>query len=548
MVVALVTGACSSSGSSNTEAPTGTEPAAKSDVTLAAEGQPKVGGKLVYGVEAESDGFDPTRDRWAISGTQIGLAIYDPLTAYDADSNAKPYLAESLTPNADYTQWVVKLRPNVLFHDGTSLNADAVKQSFEKYMDSMLTKPALADLSSVEAQDPLTVVFHMRAPWASFPATLTGQLGMAVAPATLNDPDGQRHPIGTGPFVFQKWVPDSNVTVSRNPNYWRKDATGTQLPYLDAVEFRPIPDVQARNNALLSGDITMMHTNNPDYIMNLRDLAQAGKIQLVEDRGESEEDFVMLNNASPPFDNLIARQAVAYATDRNQFNAVIGRNVLEPADNVFTVRSKYYVDTPFPGLDLAKATDLTHQYEQQAGKPLAFTLTDCGTDVVNKNETSLLQQQYQAAGMKVDVKMVEQSTCIVNTITGDFQAVIWRQFGSPDPDYDRVWWTSENAAPVGQFALNMARLRDPQLDAALDKGRSTTDEAVRHDAYAIVQQRFAEDLAYIWLDHSLWVIAASNSVRGITNGPLPDGGPSLPLGGPGGFGGVTRLTETWLTS
>ncbi|MEZ5144620.1 MAG: hypothetical protein R2726_19215 [Acidimicrobiales bacterium] len=94
----------------------------------------------------------------------------------------------------------------------------------------------------------------------------------------------------------------------------------------------------------------------------------------------------------------------------------------------------------------------------------------------------------------------------------------------------------------------MARLRDPELDAALAKGRSTTDEATRKEAYATVQQRFAEDLAYIWLDHSLWVVAASNKVRGITNGPLPDGAPSLPLGGPGGFGGVTRMTQTWLTS
>jgi len=544
--VVVMSAACGSSSSSNQAAPTGTEAAAKTDVTLAVEGAPKVGGSLVYGLEAESDGYDPTQNRWAISGTQIGLAVYDPLAAYDAKSNAKPYLAESFTPNADFTQWAVKLRPNVSFHDGTPLTADAVKLTFDKHLASGLTKPAVATLDRVEVTDTLTATFFMKSPWASFPATLTGQLGMVVAPATLNNPDGSRAPIGTGPFVFKQWIPDQSFTATRNPNYWQTDTNGTQLPYLNSVQFRPIPDAQSRVAAAQTGDITMMHTNNPELIKKLRDQAQSGKLQLVEDHGESEEDFVMLNNAKPPFDNSTARQAVAYATDRDQFNSVINLNVLEPADNVFTVRSKYYVPTPFPGFDLAKATQLTQQYEQETGQPLAFTLTDCGTEAINVNQTNLLKQQYDAAGMKVEVTLTEQSKCITDAVTGGYQAILWRQFGAPDPDFDRVWWASENA--TGAIALNIARLQDPQLDAALDKGRSTTDEATRKQAYATVQQRFAEDLAYIWLDHSLWVIAAGNNVRGITNGPLPDGTPSLPLGGPGGFGGVTRLTQTWLTS
>jgi len=546
VVTLAACGSSSSSSSSTQSAPTGTDVAAKTDVTLPADGPPKMGGNLTYGLEAESDGYDPTQNRWAISGTQIGLAIYDPLAAYDADSNAKPYLAESFTPSADFTQWAVKLRPNVQFHDGTPLTADAVKLTFEKHLASGLTKPAVANLDHVEVTDALTATFFMKAPWASFPATLTGQLGMVVAPATLNNPDGARAPIGTGPFVFKQWIPDQSFTATRNAKYWQKDPSGNQMPYLDQVQFRIISDSQTRGNAVQTGEVGMIHTNNPELIKKLRDQAQGGKLQLVEDRGESEEDFVMLNNSKPPFDNLTARQAVAYATDRDQFNSVINLNVLEPADNVFTVRSKYYVNTPFPGFDLAKATQLTQQYQQETGQPLSFTLGDGGTDATNVNQANLLKQQFEAAGMKVEVKLVEQSKFVADAVTGDYQANIWRQFGSPDPDYDRVWWASENA--TGAIALNIARLKDPQLDAALDKGRGTTDEATRKQAYATVQQRFAENLAYIWLDHTLWVIAANNNVRGITNGPLPDGTPSLPLGGPGGFGGVTRLTQTWLTS
>ncbi len=548
-LTSLLLVACSSSStSSDAPRPTGTDTAAKSNVTLPADGAPRSGGKVVYGLEAESDGWNPTQSRWAVSGTQVGLAIYDPLAAYDTDGAAQPYLAASFSPNADFTRWTVTLRPNVTFHDGTPLTADAVKQTFDRHLASGLTKPAVADLERVEVTDPLTATFVMRAPWAAFPATLTGEIGMVVAPATLNDPQGARRPIGTGPFAFESWTPDQSLVTKRNPSYWQKDASGTQLPYLDAVEFRPIPDGQSRLYALKAGDISMMQTDKPQQIQQLREEARAGSLQLVEDHGESEEDFVMLNNASPPFDDPVARQAVAHATDRDQFNTVLNLDALEPADSVFTHRSKYYAPTPFPGYDLAEATRLTQQYQQQTGQPLAFTLTDCGTEAWNINETSLLKQQYEAAGMQVTVRTTEQSTCILDVVTGGYQAVIWRQFGSPDPDFDRVWWSSESAQPVGQVSLNMARLKDPQLDAALTKGRSTTDEATRKEAYATVQQRFAEDLAYIWLDHSLWVVGASNKVRGITNGPLPDGKASMPLGGPGGFGGVTRMTQTWLAA
>jgi ABC-type transport system substrate-binding protein len=80
----------------------------------------------------------------------------------------------------------------------------------------------------------------------------------------------------------------------------------------------------------------------------------------------------------------------------------------------------------------------------------------------------------------------------------------------------------------------------------LDKGRTSTDEATRKDGYATLQQGFAKDVPYVWLNHALWAVVAGNNVRGITNGPLPDGQPSLPIGGGGDFGGVVRYTQTWL--
>ena len=136
-------------------------------------------------------------------------------------------------------------------------------------------------------------------------------------------------------------------------------------------------------------------------------------------------------------------------------------------------------------------------------------------------------------------------------IRDSYQANLWRQFGAPDPDADFLWWTSANAGKgdgTPELTLNIARHKSPCVDAALKDGREKPDLADRKKAYAALQQCQADEVPYVWLDHSLWVVGASTKVRGITNGPLPDGSASLPIGGAGDFGGVTRLTQTWLAA
>ncbi|HEX7443539.1 MAG TPA: hypothetical protein VF320_06615, partial [Acidimicrobiales bacterium] len=184
------------------------------------------------------------------------------------------------------------------------------------------------------------------------------------------------------------------------------------------------------------------------------------------------------------------------------------------------------------------------EYTQESGQPLAFTLL---TDSTNAGvlQAQFLKSQWEAAGAKVTIKQEDQGAQIADAVTGQYQATTWGQFGSPDPDYDYVWWISDNAAPTGKLGLNIARNKDPQIDAALNAARATTDPKVRADSYATVAKRLNEDLPYIWLARGRYVQMSTNSVRGLTNGPLPDGEAAYPIGGPGGFGLVTQLTQTW---
>ncbi len=372
----LLAAACGDSGKNDSGG--ATNAAVSPDVTKASSGDVTTGGKLVYGVEAETSGWDPTNDRWAISGYQVVFSIYDPLSAYDAEGNIQPYLAASFVPSADYKQWTINLRPNIQFQNGEPLNAAAAVATMQGIQSSALTGGAFKGIDTISAVpgNDLAVSVTMKQPWASFPATLTGQAGVIVAPAQLNATGGDksRIPIGTGPFKYESWTPDKEFVATRNPNYWMKDDQGRQLPYLDEVDFRPIPDVQTRQASLQTNDISIMHTSQDQFINSLRDLSKSGDIQTAEDRGENEEAFVMFNTSAPPFDNLTARQAVAYATDDDTWITTFGIDPSKKTNSPFGKDSPYYADNPFPQFDQAKARDLVQQYKNETGKDLAFTL------------------------------------------------------------------------------------------------------------------------------------------------------------------------------
>jgi ABC-type transport system substrate-binding protein len=515
--------------------------AALTDVTIAPSGPPKSGGTLDYALEAESDGFNPAVNRWAISGMMVANAVFDPLAAYDAEGRPQPYLAEAFTPSADFKTWTITVRPGITFTNGQPLDGAAVKKNLDAIKASTLTGAAAANVESntVDPSDPMKVIVTMTDPWASFPVILTGQAGMMAAPAQL-DATGEastRQPIGTGPFVQKSWDPDRQWVGTKNPNYWRKDSSGNQLPYLDSVVFKPIVDTQNRTNALLSGDVQMLHTTDWASIDQLQTEAAAGKIQVVLDPTESEETFLMLNTSKAPLDDVRVRKALAQCTDAAQIRTVSEVPESYAATSQFKEGSPWYTDSGFPTYDPQAGTDLINEVKAEKGD----ISLDLGTTPVPTNTaiTQVVAQQWEQCGVKVNLVTTEQSKFILDAATGNYQANLWRQFGETDPDQSYHWWRGKD--DWGALSLNVARLNDPQVNAALDKARASDDENVRKEAYAELVKRQSELVPYIWINHTQWAIGAANNVRNLTNVSLPDGQASLPF-----QSGNERLTETWL--
>jgi ABC-type transport system substrate-binding protein len=540
VVFGAVLGGCGSGGDGGDEASDTTDGDGSSDVSIESE-EIQTGGTLIYGLEAETDGYDPVNSRFAASGTLVANAIFDPLMTWNEDFEPTPYLAKSVTPAEDFMSWEIELRDGISFHDGEPLNAAAVVSFINAQKESALLGAALRPIDGAEAVDGddagLLVRVNMNMPWAAFPANLTAQGGLISSPSMLDDEDASRNPVGTGPFVFQSWEEGAQLTVVRNEDYWRTDAEGNQLPYLDTVEFRPITDTQSRVDALRANDVDVIHISDPQGVNTLREMADEGDVQITYSVGESDEGLILLNNEVAPVDDVRIRRAIAHAIDREAYFSVAGVDPADDAYGVFRPDSPWYVETDYPTYDPEEATRLVEEYEAEVG-PATLTLK---TSAVTANITNaqFVAEELNAVGIDTEVASVEQTVLISDALAGNYQAQSWRQFGSQDPDGEYIWWHSSMTEPP--IALNMARIRNDAVDEAMDTGRSNPDEDARTAAYADLQQAFADQVPYVFLYHVTWAVASQNQVRGITGQPLPDGGTS-----PGVIGGVHRLTGVWV--
>lgn len=478
---------------------------------------PRKGGTVTYATEAEINSFDPRQGAWDSTGLQYARTVFDPLFSQADDGTVKPYLAQSIDHNADYTEWTIKLRPNIKFHDGSALDANTVKVNIDGLQKSPLTGSALFNLATTTAVDTLTVLVKTKSPWVPFPYYLTGQLGHVAGLKQLADTTGAAQPIGTGPFMFKEWKPGDHFTAVRNPNYWQKD-----LPYLDSITYKPIIDPQSRENSLKAGNIDMMHSSDNQNVFDLMKNSSFSQVNDINNViGEPDLWFIMLNTAVPPMDDLRVRQALAYAIDRQKVIDTIYNGLTKPADGPFPPGHPYYVQVDYPGFDLAKAKSLVDSYTKDKG-PISFKY---GT--VNQPKylatNSLIQSMWKTAGINCDIVQFEQSPYILNAILGNYQAYAWRQFGTPDPDGNYVWWSTLTASPVGKQALNFARNKDPQIDKALATGRASADPAVRAEAYKTIQTRFAADMPYVFITKTVWIVASKMAIKGWDAPLLPDG-------------------------
>ena len=539
----LIAAAC---GGDDDDSSSGGDNGGGANTTTADDSKPVPGGELTYGLEAETNGgFCLPEAQLAISGIQVARTLYDTLAAPNEQGEIEPFLAQSITPNADYTEWTITLRDGIKFSDGTDLDAQLVADNLNAYAGKYEKRSPLLfifvfqDVDTITASDAKTVVVKTKRPWVGFPwflwaSSRLGMMGRAQLDGEASDCANKL--VGTGPFVLDHWTVNQELVANKNPNYWLKDTDGNALPYLDKVTYKPIAEVAQRVNALESGQIDVMHTSDTEQLaQRLRPMQDKGDIGILESDKFGETNYFMLNAGKPPFDNIHARKAVAYATDVDLLIKVRGGGIGRPASGPFAEGVEGYLeDTGYPAFDVDKAKEEVAAYTADTGNDLEFTYS-----YVTSESGALTAQEWQTQMADAGIKMTpspagDQATTINKALAHDFEAVGWRNHPGADPDTQYVWWQS--ASPV-----NFGSIKDTEMDTLLDDGRVETDPAKRKTIYEDINKLFGSQVYNVWSSWTVWSVAYKPTVHGLL-GPTMSSAANFP-----GLGTGHYVTGVWVT-
>jgi peptide/nickel transport system substrate-binding protein len=507
LVLALVGTACGSHLGEQVTSAAGLDTSKPFGGDPATEGTPQRGGTLIVGMYTEARSFDPT-----IGSNLIASAIYDSLLKMDSKGVPQPLLAESMTTPDDGTTWVLKLRPGVTFQDGTPLDSEAVIFNVARQRDNptalghLYTEP----IDSMTATDNLTVTYRLKRPTGSFPVSFalpfsSGNLGTIASPAAVQKwgEDYGRHPVGAGPFEFVDWIPNNKITVKRFDNYWDKGK-----PYLDGIEFRPLPDTDSRYISVVNRDIDL----DIGGFFSEVSRSSANKDLATYYGPGGDGQFLYFNLTKAPLDDRRVREALIRAIDPSALNATQYDNAGELAATAFAEGDQYYSQKAadiYPKFDIEKAKQLVADYKASGGNP-DFTF-NTGNSPDDHQMAQFLQAQWAAIGVNATLQFDDISTFIGPVVQGT-------QFGT-------ATWISgpyENPFPFmfNQFYSgginNYGKYSNPEVDAALDEAKSTTDPAAQIAAYQKAQELINTDLPVLWLARAAKAAIAQPNVKGVS--------------------------------
>ena len=377
-----------------------------------------------------------------------------------------------------------------------------------------------ADDLGLQVVDDFTIKLILKAPNAALLAVLSDRAGMMISPAAITKygKDLARNPVGTGPFQFVEWVTGDHLALKKFDGYWENGADGKPLPYLDAINVKPVTDATVR--------LTSLKTNTLDIIDQIaaKDVTpmRASKDPIVDEVSGLGWQALYVNDAKPPFDKVEVRQALNYAIDRDSLakNVLFGtvtsaQGPIPPSSWAYDAAINSYKR------DIAKAKDLLAKAGLTA--PVNFPCM-----IINAPDSQVigqaLKEQLAEAGFNMDIQLLDFPTALAKQTAKDYTCFQIGWSGRPDPD-GNVYSFLYTGAPS-----NSSNYSNKQVDALLDQTRTTYDQAARKALYAqalkIVNDDGGLPMLYWPSDFKLW----SAKVNGFVH--VPDG--------------MIRTKEMWL--
>ncbi|WAJ39308.1 ABC transporter substrate-binding protein [Pseudomonas sp. GOM7] len=349
--------------------------------------------KVASATSSTADTLDPAKGSNYTDYCRHNM-FYNGLTSLDEQLVPRMALAESFD-TSDALSWNIKLRKDILFHDGKPMTSADVVYSLTRHKLPQVGSKALSiaqQFEEVKANGPHEVQVRLISPNADLPAVLGTTHFLIVRDGTTDFTTAN----GTGPFTCAEFQPGVRSIAKRNDNYWKPG-----LPYLDEIEFFSIPDESARISALLAGDVDLINPVSPRSVSRLEGNAN---VALMESPTGGYTNLVMRDELGP-VQNPDFVLAMKYLLDRKQINRVAFRGYGRIAnDQPIAANSRYYsADVPQRAFDLDKAK-FHLQKSGMAGRSLPLVASEAATGSLDIAQ--LLQLSGQQIGLKLDIKRV----------------------------------------------------------------------------------------------------------------------------------------------
>jgi peptide/nickel transport system substrate-binding protein len=481
----------------------------------------KTGGTLTIAIDSDIVRLDPHA-----SSAAVDRVVYQSLYGHFVDINLKteiiPAIAASWT-QPDSKTYIFTLRDGVKFHDGTPVDAAAVKFNFDRMMGLLdpkllptpnLRKSEVSSIDTVSVVDSKTVKIALKAPFAPILGVLSDRAGMLVSPtAVQNDPVAfVKNPVGAGPFKFVEWISGDHVTLNRNPNYYVPGE-----PYLDTVIIKPVADPSTRLLNVESGTVDFIRFFADSDINKIKSDAATGNFGYVVNPSFGFNGFE-LNTMKAPFDNKFARQAILYAIDVQQYIDTITFGVEQQINGPITPAHGAFYDSTFKPFDKWPHADpdLAKQALQQAGMPSGFSFDFITLPTtIERQIAELFQSQLSAVGIKMNIVQEDFTRILTDSENHNFQGCRLGWSGRPDPDQNVYIWFHSTGSD------NDMRYNNPTVDNLLQQARSTTTTSDRIPLYQQAVRQISSDAPYIFLTAFPNGFVWKSNVKGFS--PIPDG-------------------------
>ena len=427
---------------------------------------------ITIGDQLEPPHLDPTSAAAGAIDNVVYANIYEGLTRFAADGSVIPGLAESWDISEDGLGYTFHLHSGVKFHDGSDMNAADVVFSLNRARAEDSTnaqKGLFAAIANVEALDDMTVQVTLSQPTGAFLFNMAWG-DAVIVPEEATEEQLKTAPNGTGAFVFSGWIPGDSITITRNDAYWGTPAR------LESATFKYISDPTAAFAAMMAGDVDAFPVFPAPE--NLAQFAADLRFSVIVGSTEG-ETILSTNNLMPPLDNVLVREAIAHAIDRQAIidGAMFGYGT--PIGTHFAPHNPDYVDlTGMSNYDPERARALL----AEAGLADGFTTTlKLPPPSYARRGGEIIAAQLREVGIQTEITNLEWAQWLEEVFNG-------KDFGLTIVSHTEPMDIGIYANPEYYFQYNNA-----DFQALMETLNATTDPAARSALLRQAQEMISAD-------------------------------------------------------